>query len=188
MIKKLNVLMLAGALLFFAGLGAIVINQNNAEKNFIAAMNTAEKIQQKLPPANEGIDDMYYSAEMPTMSVGGVDYIALVETEKFGVKLPVAANWNKKAASQYPCRFTGSCYDKTMVIGAGEKQFEFAAKVDIGDRITVTDMLGYRFNYTIDKIIRVDSADAEKLLSGDYPLTLFAPDSSTKGYIVVRCK
>ena len=74
-----------------------------------------------------------------------------------------------------------------MVIGAGEVHFAFLAQLDIGDKITVTDMLGAEFNYTVEKILRSDSAESEKLTAGDYPLVLFTFSSKENKYIIVSC-
>ena len=185
--KRFNLFILLGALLIFAGLGAMVLTQNSAEKNRISATETAEKIMAVLPPATEGIEGMYSFSEMPAMSVDGTDYIALLKAEKYGVKMPIANRWSKNSAEKHPCRFTGSCYDGSMVIGAGEVHFAFLAQLDIGDKITLTDMLGAEFNYTVEKIFRSDSAESEKLTAGDYPLVLFTFNSKENKYIIVNC-
>ena len=185
--KRPNFFIIAGALLIFAGLGALGITRSTAQKSCEAAQHTAKKLEQLMPPATEGIADMYSSAEMPAMAMDGTDWIALLKAEKYGVMLPVAAGWDKKAAAEYPCRFAGSCYDGSMVIGAGENLFGFLAQLDMGDKITVADMLGAQFNYTVEKIVRSDSAEAEKLTAGDYPFVLFTFSSRENKYIIVNC-
>ena len=185
--KKINLLVAAGALMVFAGVAAIVLTNISAEKNLDAAVQTAEKIQQMLPPATAGLEDVYSSAEMAVFNVDGSDYAALIKTEKYGVMLPVKNVWNSRTLPECPQRFYGSCYSGDMVIGGSDSQLGLVTKLDIGDKITVTDMLGAEFDYSVARIDRSKTAGSEKLINEEYCLTIFARDSKTSDYIIVRC-
>lgn len=185
--KRLNLLAAAGALLVFAGIAAIVATNFSADKKLDAAVQTAEKIQQMLPPVSAGIEDMYTTADMAALSVDGVDYIALIGAEKYGVLLPVKNRWDADTLSVCPQRFDGSCYSGNMVVGGSDNQFDFVTKLDIGDKITVTDMLGAQFVYSVARIDRAKTAEREKLVQEGFQLTVFTRDSKTADYIIVRC-
>ena len=49
-------------------------------------------------------------------------------------------------------------------------------------------MTGARFSYRIVKIERASNVDAARLMDGNPGLTLFAKDSSTFDYIILRCQ
>ena len=86
--------------------------------------------------------------EMPVKRYNGQDYIGILEIPVHGVRLPIAAGWDKNSVRKYPCRFSGSVWDGTLIIGAGADHFSFAERVDAGTAVFVTDMCGRRFAYT----------------------------------------
>ena len=65
-------------------------------------------------------------------------------------------------------------------------QFDFCEKLDLGERIIVTDMQGTQFSCGVERIDRADALDYEALSEGNYPLTLFSRTGSGN-YIVIRC-
>ena len=51
----------------------------------------------------------------------------------------------------------------------------------------VPNMLGAEFDYSVARIDRSKTAESEKLINEEYCLTIFARDSKTSDYIIVRC-
>ena len=58
-------------------------------------------------------------------------------------------------------------------------------RVPNGTEVTVTDMRGTVFTYTVSRIGRASTADAETLCGSK--LTLFAPQTASLEYILLRC-
>ena len=185
--NKFRVIRILGIVLIVLSLAAL-LGENlyvkmAAEKN--AAI--AEKIESLLPKRTGGTAEDYSSWEMPSLQVDGTDYVCLLEVPSRGVLLPVKNEWQKNNLST-PCRFYGSIYDGTLILGGSGKegQFDFCAELELGDKITVTDMQGTEFYCRAERIDRSKTAEFEVLESGDYPLTLFVRDRYD-GYIIVRC-
>ena len=53
--------------------------------------------------------------------------------------------------------------------------------------VMVPNMLGAEFDYSVARIDRSKTAESEKLINEEYCLTIFARDSKTSDYIIVRC-
>jgi len=126
---------------------------------------------------------------MPVLVFNDVDYVALVEIPSINLTLPVADGWNSRKLYRSPARFYGSCYDHSLVIGGADNshQFSFCDKIDTETVITVTDMTGTQFSYTVSRVDRSKSAESNWLICSDYDLTLFCRDTNSMEYIAVRC-
>lgn len=126
---------------------------------------------------------------MPVLGINDVDYVALIEIPSLHLSLPVADAWNSQKLYNSPVRFYGSCYDHSLVIGGADNShhFSFCDKIDIGTVITVTDMTGTQFFYTVSRVDRSKKAESNWLIRRDYDLTLFCRDALSMEYIAVRC-
>ena len=51
----------------------------------------------------------------------------------------------------------------------------------------MTDMTGAEFRYAVSRVDRAGTVDSEKLLEGDWALTLFVRDGYDNKFILVRC-
>ena len=128
---------------------------------------------------------------MPSIELSGIDVVGIIEINAYGLKAVVASKWSTNQVTGMPCRFSGSIYNRDLIIGAtdGEEQFYFATTMDIGVEITLTDMECGQYTYCVEKIERSSSADYEKLSRGDWDLTVFVKNSkSVDEYVLLRCK
>lgn len=140
-------------------------------------------------PQRSAGDPMNYSeSAMPVIQLEGKDFSGLLQVKKFGVTLPIGAGWDRDGIVTYPRRFSGSAYDNSLILGGSSRKgmFDFLGSLDIGDRITVTDLQGAQFSYEISRIDRRKNADLNTLQDSDSDLTLFALDESTMVYIIAR--
>lgn len=142
-----------------------------------------------LPERTQSAGEAYPDSRMPVLSLDGTDYVAMLEIPAFGVTLPVADQWDSKNLYCAPSRFSGSAYDQMLVIGGADTpgQFSFCDQIDNGAVITVTDMTGVQFTYTVSRVDRAKHAESQWLMSADYDLTLFCHDFYSMEYIAVRC-
>ena len=146
-------------------------------------------LESVIPERTTGIKEERTNSEMPSVTYNGQDYAAILSLSRLSVKLPIRASWDKTAVNKVPCRFDGSAYDGTLIIGGvdADGQFDFVSKVDIGDVITVTDMKGSVFTYTVSKVKHAKNAKSSTLTDENYDLTLFAKDKKTGDWLLVRC-
>ena len=181
--KKINLFYIAGAVLIAVSAFLLVFNQRKTTAFYAHTEQTLAQIQQLMPPRKAAVEGQYTDAAMPVCEIDGVDYCALLEVKKLGEMLPVADSWSSTDSAS--ARYKGSAYDGTMIIGG--KSLGFVTQLDIGDKITVTDILGGEFSYNVEKIDRVKELTEEKLSSEDYQLTVFSYIAKEKKYVVVRC-
>lgn len=162
----------------------------SADKAQSDTAEAVEQIKKLLPPESIGSVDNYSSMEMPALHLDDRDIIALLEIEKTGTALPVVSFWDPNDLIRFPRRFSGSCYDSSLIIGGNDRagQFDCLEKLDVKDVVSVTDMTGAKFSYTVAHIERKNSAETDILVDPEFDLTLFVRDSGTLEYIIVRCK
>lgn len=179
-----------GAVLVFCSMAIMLILQistNNAQKRMDDMVAQIERV---LPSESIGVTDNFSSMQMPSFELDGKNIIAVLQIPDLNVKLPIGSSWNKRKLTSFPQRFSGTVYDGSLVIGGCDRegQFDCLKKMDVGNTVTVTDMTGAKFSYTVDYIERKKSAKAEILNDGEYDLSLFVRESYSTDYIIVRCK
>lgn len=188
--KKLhNLFFLSGVLLMAASLCLLLFTQLRSSRAEAVCAEAVSKIEALLPERMAGLPGAYANPEMPVLQIDGQDYACLLEVPGFGITLPVASQWDRKDVFSHPCRFFGSAYDNSLIIGGADQsgQLDFLSRLDIGDSIRITDMNGTEFRYAVSQIDRSSSADYEVLASQAYGLTLFVRSSHFREYILVRC-
>lgn len=185
--KKIFVL---GLIFVFAGMGILAFHSIRTKDARLTNAVIVEKIESIVTDKRPGSKDTDLKTEMPSLEIGGDDYIAVLEIPAYGLKLPVAGKWDKGDVASTPCRFTGRAYDGTLVIGGYDSagQFDFFDRIDNDTVLTITDMTGCVFTYVVEYVERSDNADSEVLISEGCDLALFVRDSQLLKYIIVRCK
>jgi len=180
----LGVALLMGAVLLLFTMG------NSGNYGTQDAQTILQKAQALMPqPVNRAPQERGNNT-MAALQIDGINVVGILEAPKYGRLLPVASTWDTGLVASMPCRFTGSIYDKTMIIGAvdGEGQFSFATQMEAGDTVVLTDMEGGRYTYNVAAIHHAKHATLEKLRTGDYPLTIFVKNSKTSEYLLIRCQ
>lgn len=178
-----------GVVLILAAGALLIVSQVSGEN---ARKDTAlilEKAQALMPLAADRVPEARGNNTMASMQIDGVNVIAVLEAPKYGRILPVASGWDTALVAAMPCRFAGSIYDQSLIIGAtdGEGQFSFASQMEMGDALVLTDMEGGRYTYRVAAIQHAKHATLSKLQSGDYALTVFVKDGKTSQYLLIRC-
>lgn len=162
------------------------IQTKRAERTNAEIVQTMEAI---LTDRRDGTIDLTREADMPALELYGEDYIALLEIPSYGLALPVGGTWDKGKVVFHPCRFYGTAYNGTLIIGGFDQpgQFDFFDRIQDGTTIKVTDMTGCTFSYMVESVERSDSAEAKILLDSKADLTLFVRDAQLLEYIMLRC-
>lgn len=181
--------LILGAGLILCSLGLMLFFRLQMQLGVKNAQQTFEILAQMLPDRTTGIPGGYAEAAMPALQIGSTDYVALLEIPSAGIALPVANTWDSNKLAFSPARFSGSAYDHTLVIGGADDpgQFGFCDQIDLGVHVTVTDMTGSTFSYTVSQVDRSDSAEVQWLTDSQHHLTLFCRDLYSMEYVAVRC-
>ena len=124
---------------------------------------------------------------MAVLSIAGTDFVGILEMPRYGSAVPVCASWGEVA--KYPCRLSGSIYDRTIQIGCTSQkgQYDFYREISVGDSVFFTDMEGNRFSYVVTDIRYEKHADQTALQREDTALTLFIKNIHALEYIILFC-
>lgn len=187
--KISKLLLFLGGLLILSSLGLLLFTQMQANRAQTENAQLVETLHTILPPPTKGVMESYSDNSMPALEIDGTDYSALVDIPALGLTLPVADSWNKHKVTLHPCRFYGSVYDGSLIIGGADQPGQFAGfkQLSLDAEVTITDMTGAVFTYAITEIEWRTSADAEVLFDSDAHLTLFVRNAYGTDYILLRC-
>lgn len=124
---------------------------------------------------------------MPVLSLDGTDFVGILEMPRHGSALPVCAQWGR--VLRYPCRFSGSVYDRTIQLGGTTQtgQYDFYREISVGDTFFFTDMTGNRYTYEVKNIVYEKHADQTALNREEAALTLFIKNVYAFEYILIFC-
>lgn len=187
--RKFPLLLVLGICLILASVSLVLAFQIRMHMGVQHSQKILSIMEQLLPERSPGVPGVYLTSGMPVLEIENVDYVAMLEVPSFGIALPVADQWDSNKLFQSPSRFFGSAYDNSLIIGGVDdpRQFGFCDKIEHGAQITVTDMTGAQFTYTVSSVDRAKHADAQWLMDADCDLTLFCHDIYSMEYIAVRC-
>ena len=188
--KELNVrnlCMIAGCTLITIALVWAVVWNGSASVYEKRCQEYAEKLLASIPPVKNSVSEERADNTMPILSADKIDFVALIECPAYDSVLPVSNDWG--TPNKYPCRFIGSVYDGTLVIGSTDRigQMDFSKDLSVGDAIYVTDMTGSRYGYRVSDIIISSHADKETLCRSDADMTVFIKNSMAFEYRIIRC-
>ena len=186
--RKPFLLILGTCLIVFSLCCVIVVQlqQYNGTRN---CQEVVVEMNKLLPDRTPGVPGAYSDSVMPVLEINGADYVALLEIPAQGVVLPVSDQWNSMGLSNSPARFSGSAYDKSLVIGGVDhpRQFGFCDEIEHDAVLNITDMTGAQFSYIVSRIDRSKHAQTQWLQNEEYDLTLFCRSAYSMEYIAVRC-
>ena len=187
--KTGKVIFVFGCLLIACSLVLLIFLQSRTKQAVRTNAEIVETMETIFPDRNTGSKDFDRDPEMPALEINGEDFIALLEIPAYGLKLPIGSIWDKDTVISYPCRFHGSAYDGTLIIGGYDQrgQFDFFDRIQTGAAVTLTDMTGSTFSYVVNWIDRSQSAEATALLDDAADLSLFVRDAQGLDYIILRC-
>ena len=188
--KRTSTLILAlGICLVMVSLAWLLVMHIRMEKGAEYSSRIGAKLAEILPENTASTPGLYPDAGMPVLQLENRDYVAVLEIPAFGLTLPVADHWDSGQLTRTPARFHGSAYDGSLIIGGTDhpRQFGFCGEIEYGTVVTVTDMTGARFTYTVSGVDRGKHAESQWLADPDCDLTLFCQDVYAMEYIAVRC-
>ncbi len=184
-----NILLLFGVFLMLASAALFIFWNINKQNALMDAKEVVKELREIMPETHDEIIDDRVNIALPEMEVNGKSYCGIIEVPAFQTELPIYADWDKRGVSKQPCLYDGSMYDGSAVIGGSdnEGQFDFMQSITNDDIVFITDMTGARYTYKVVKIDKTENASTDELISGEYDLTIFARNTYSLDYTVVRC-
>lgn len=200
--KKGGFLLALGALFLLAALGLTGFNLWDNARAGQTAEETALLLQEVLPePTPEGEptlpaywDEAYPDREMPTLSLGDVRYIGLLEIPSLDLVLPIQAEWDYARLRESPCVYAGSVYQKNLVLAGHNYQSHFSPikTLPLGSELRFTDAEGTVFTYTVVGAEILDPTDVEGMTlatpENPWDLTLFTCTTGGSRRFALRCQ
>ncbi len=128
--------------------------------------------------------------EMPTVEIGGSDYVGTLEIPALGLSLPVLSQWSYANLRIAPCRYSGTAYQGSFVIAAHNYRSHFGqlGSLAIGDTVTFTDVDGSLFSYRVAEVQVLEPTAIEEMVMEGWDLTLFTCTIGGQARLTVRCE
>ncbi len=185
-----NILLIVGIALVVISLGILLISQLSQRGASKRARELVVQLRQLMPQTYPGVLDDRSNVIMPSMEIEGESFCGIIEIPAYNADLPICDVWNASTVGKYPCRYIGSVYDGSLVIGGSDNagQFDFLKQITGGDRVYVTDMTGARYAYTVSDVFRTSDVSTEHLTGQEGDLVLYAKNSFSLDYTLVICK
>ena len=148
------------------------------------------EMKKMIPPAKDGYTDDYRKSSMSVLEINGEDFIGIIDVPGNEKTLPICAYWDKNNVAKHPCRYTGSIYDGTLIIGGYDNSSQFAVikTLAIGQTVEITDVSGVVYSYIVKDVEENQQATNENLKNKSCDLSLFVKNTETNDYVIVRCK
>jgi len=142
-----------------------------------------------MPEESQGIPGEMHDPEMPVVEIEGNDFVGMIEVPKYSKALPVYGSWEKNKITDFPCRYMGSMYDGSLIIGTVEDlgQFDIAKGLAGGDEVTFTDVTGLKYTYIITDAYKTKDVSTAALMAAEGELVLFVRSTYGTDYMVICC-
>ena len=188
--KKFTLILICvGIALIMVAVGLVLFSHFGGKMAQTNAKEIVSKMYSLMPNVKNGAPDNRSNVTMPMLEIDGEDFVGIIEVPNFSKTLPIYSKWNASKVTKYPCRYMGSMYDGSLIIGGcdNDGQFDFVKEISNGDTVLVTDTTGLRFKYTVTDINRTKDVSTENLTSQEADLILFARNTYSLDYTVIYC-
>lgn len=194
-----------GLLLVAAALFLVFCNLYDQYRAERAAEQVLQQLQALIPEKEQGtlpeqpgsggefeIPDYLLNPkmEMPSVVVGGAEYIGILKIPELELELPVAGQWSEQELKTAPCRYKGSAYTGTLIIAGYNYRSHFGRLKTLrqGAQVTFTDLDGNVFFYRVVEQENLPAAAVEEMEGGGWDLTMFTCTTGGQSRVTVRCE
>lgn len=180
-------LIVIGALLLLAAAGLLAFSLIERGQAANEAGQIVSQLRTLLPEPQITVMEDGRDPGMATLQISGTNFIGLVEIPAYRAELPAAAAWNEGRLNTYFCRYAGSLYNGSLILGASDSAglFDFVSKITVDDAVYFTDAEGLCYVYHVKSVKHVKNVDSDTLAFDG--LTLFIKSTASFEYVVVYC-
>ncbi len=183
--------MLIGIILMFLSACFVIRNINENEEAGKSSSKYLDAVKAQIPGNYSGYQaTVKKTGEMPAIESEGYSFIGTIKIPSLSIELPVQSNWSSINAKKSPCRYVGSVYENSLIIAGHnyDRHFGRLKMLNSKDKIIVTDTLGNEFGYEVVSIEIIGAEEVDKMLEGDWDLTVFTCTIGGANRVTVRCK
>lgn len=178
----LSVICICLGILLIVGSAALIIKSRYAEDKSISyCARILSRLHSSMPESDRssGSFDIFSAA---SLSIDGVDYIGILSMPSVDVELPVVSGYSESDIAVYRV----SEMNSPPALSCNSKNWSDVADASVGDKVTLTDMRGCAYEYTVAEIARVNSYELTASTSDDMSLTLVTV--SKGAYVILKCE
>ncbi len=181
-----TVLIVLGTVCLLAALSLWAYNMWDAWR----AGQSVNDLQIELEDEEVKLKNTFPRDDDPSIFIDGYAYIGTLSVPRFGLALPVISEWSYDGLRIAPCRYTGSPKTNDLVICGHnyERHFGKMRDLDPGDTVTFTDIQEHVYTYEVEEVLTLQPTDVEKMITGDWDLTLFTCTIGGRARVTVRCR
>lgn len=189
-VKAAPVIFLCGVLLLLAAIVLLIAAQVSKKQAVRDSERIVATLYDLMPQIHGEVTDDRVNMMMPAMEIDGVSFCGILELPVYNARLPIRESWDRAAVLSVPCKYFGSIYDGSLMIGGSDSQgqFDFMQQITKGDRVYVTDLTGGRYSYTVSVVKKTGDVSTDYLLGINADLVLFARNTYSLDYTVVGCR
>ncbi len=203
-----NLLVTAGCAMILAAGGLAFYNVRQSENAGEAAASAAaelsgiieEKIQSRhvqSVPVYTPVFSVKYDDESeksaveayePRISTGSSEFTGILTVPGLGLELPVGAEFSMEALKRWPCRYSGSAGEGSLIIAAHNYDSHFGRIKNLrqGDTAYFTDADGVQTVYEVSETEVIPGDAADDMKAGQWDMTLFTCNLSGQSRVTVR--
>ncbi len=114
------------------------------------AQDAVKQLESMLPPLCSGVGHDGTNPEdgMAVLEIGGVDYVGILCVPTLGIKLPVSGGRTASSEAIVYC-ISGNAPSGSLMLGGSGDEFKKLEDLDIGERISFTDVRGNVWEYRL---------------------------------------
>ena len=182
-----RICIIAGVVLLIAATSLLIFWQTAIRTAEEKSRVYVENMMSIIPQPESAVPTERLDNTMSCLAIDGVDLIGILEMPRYASTEPIRGDWGR--LTDGPCRFSGSVYDRTIVVGATSQagQYDFYRDISVGDAVYFTDVEGHRYSYEIVDMRYASHADKDSLSQVDADLTLFIKNVYDFEYLIVFC-
>lgn len=126
---------------------------------------------------------------MESVRVEDCRYIGFLTVPALELELPVMEDYDEERMKIAPCRYSGSLAGGDLVIAAHNYQRHFGGlmRLPVGSEVVFTDVTGESTRFTVAELEQLKEEETERMIAGEYDLTLFTCTYSGATRYTVRC-
>lgn len=127
--------------------------------------------------------------DMPIQEKDGLLYIGVLDVPCYDLKLPVMNEWSYDRLQISPCVYSGNYFSNNLVICGHNysTHFSLLKGIDLGEDIFLTTVDGFVYHYLVDNVETVEPTEIDRMITGDWDLTLFTCNTGGLTRCAIRC-